>query len=93
MNVGSTHGVALLTKGLMSCRFQIGKFLGIDLFVHWTFLLLVAYVFFSSIGEGFNVALFMLAQLLGVFFCVTLHEYGHAMAARRFRSEEHTSEL
>jgi len=84
VNVGSTHGVALLTKGLMSCRFQIGKFLGIDLFVHWTFLLLVAYVFFSSIGEGFNVALFMLAQLLGVFFCVTLHEYGHAMAARRF---------
>ncbi len=24
------------------------------------------------------------AQLLGVFLCVTLHEYGHAMAARRF---------
>lgn len=26
----------------------------------------------------------MLAQLFGVFFCVTLHEYGHAMAARYF---------
>ena len=26
----------------------------------------------------------MVAQLLGVFFCVTLHEYGHVIAARCF---------
>jgi len=77
-------GVLSLSDGLFSRRFRIGKYLGINLFVHWTFFLLVAYVFLSSLGEGSQTAFFMLAQLLGVFFCVTLHEYGHAMAARRF---------
>lgn len=73
-----------MSNRLLAHRFNAGKYLGIDLFVHWTFLLLAAYVFFSSLGEGVLVASFMLAQLLGVFFCVTLHEYGHAMAARYF---------
>lgn len=73
-----------MSEGLLSRRFRIGKYLGINVFVHWTFLLLAAYVFLSSLGEGFAVAIFMVMQLLGVFFCVTLHEYGHAMAARRF---------
>jgi len=77
-------GVSGLSKGLLSRRIKIGKYLGIDLFVHWTFLLLAAYIFLSSLVDGLSVALFMIAQFLGVFFCVTLHEYGHAMAARLF---------
>lgn len=73
-----------MSNRLLAHRFRAGRYLGIDLFIHWTFLLLAAYVFLSSLGEGVWVASFMLAQLFGVFFCVTLHEYGHAMAARYF---------
>ncbi len=47
-------------------------------------MLLVLYVISSTISEGVTFAAFMVAQLFGVFFCVTLHEYGHAMAARQF---------
>lgn len=73
-----------MSNRLLAHRFRAGRYLGIDLFIHWTFLLLAAYVFLSSLGEGVWVASFMLAQLFGAFFCVTLHEYGHAMAARYF---------
>ena len=73
-----------MSQSLLARRFKLGNYLGVDLFVHWSFLLLATYVFLSSIEKGFSVAFFMVAQLLGVFFCVTLHEYGHVVAARCF---------
>ncbi len=71
---------------MASQRLKLGTFLGIDLFVHWSFLLLVAYVVYASRRMGGDLAMvgFSVAQLLAVFACVTLHEYGHAMAARGF---------
>ncbi|TWT82714.1 putative zinc metalloprotease Rip3 [Planctomycetes bacterium CA13] len=65
-------------------RLKLGTYLGIDLYVHWTFALLIAYVAFESQTEGLGGMAFGVLQLFGVFLCVTLHEYGHAMAARRF---------
>jgi len=65
-------------------RIKLGTFLGIGVFVHWTFLLLVAYVAYSAREDGLGGVLFGIALLLGVFLCVTLHEYGHALAARQF---------
>ena len=73
-----------MSQSLLARRFKLGNYLGVDLFVHWSFLLLTTCVFLSSIEKGFSVAFFMVAQLLGVFFCVTLHEYGHVIAARCF---------
>ena len=49
-----------------------------------SFALVVAFVAISSRGGGATGIVFGVAQLLGVFLCVTLHEYGHAMAARRY---------
>lgn len=69
---------------MSSQRFRLGTFLGIDLFVHWTFGLLIAYVVYLSWDYGSEMITFAVAQLLAVFLCVTLHEYGHAMAARRY---------
>jgi stage IV sporulation protein FB len=65
-------------------RLSLGRYLGIGLYVHWTFALLIIYVAITARGEGPAGMVYGVAQLLGVFLCVTLHEYGHAMAARRF---------
>jgi Zn-dependent protease len=73
-----------LPESLLNRRLKLGRFLGIDLFVHWTFGLVIVYVAFMTRQMGIEAIAFSIAQLLGVFFCVTLHEYGHAMAARRF---------
>ncbi|HUF62321.1 MAG TPA: site-2 protease family protein [Verrucomicrobiales bacterium] len=70
----------------MKHALRLGRWFGVDVFVHWTFLLLVAWVFFEflSIGAGILGALYALALLAAVFLCVILHELGHSLAARRF---------
>lgn len=65
-------------------RLKLGTFFGIDLFVHWTFALVVGYVLLLTRDLGAWAIGFSLLQLFGVFLCVTLHEYGHALAARRY---------
>ena len=73
-----------MPESLLNRRLTLGTYLGIELFVHWSFGLLVLFVALNSLSEGMGGVLFAIAQLFGVFFCVTLHEYGHAMAARRY---------
>ncbi len=70
----------------MDQRLSLGRWFGIDLFVHWSFALLLVYVGYSTAAEGGSqtMVLFSVAQLLAVFVCVVLHEYGHCLAARRF---------
>ena len=65
-------------------RLKLGTFLGIGLYVHWTFALLLGYLAYDAREYGAPGMLFAVAVSIGVFTCVTLHEYGHAMAARRF---------
>jgi len=74
---------------LAAQRLKLGRFFGIELFVHWTFGLVVAYVAFTTYSDGGTPAMiaFSVSQLLAVFACVTLHEYGHSLAARRFGVE------
>lgn len=71
---------------LASQRFKLGTFFGIGLYVHWTFSLLIVYVIYVTWASGAVPAMiaFSVAQLLAVFLCVTLHEYGHALSARRY---------
>jgi Zn-dependent protease len=63
---------------------KLGKAFGIPLFVHPTFLLLVAWVFYLSRDQGVFAGFFSTAVAITVFACITLHELGHALAARRF---------
>jgi Zn-dependent protease len=65
---------------------RLGKFFGIDLYVHGTFWLLPLLILFSALSAGATAAeagvevLFVFA----VFGCVVLHEVGHALAARTY---------
>jgi len=64
---------------------KLGRFFGVDLFIHGTFWILPVFVLLSGwSGGGLDSALFDTAFLFAVFGCVVLHEYGHVFAARVF---------
>lgn len=64
---------------------EIGRFSGIDVKVHWTFFLLLA--FFAFLGyqaSGSAVgALTATLTIAALFLCVLLHEFGHSLVAQR----------
>lgn len=66
--------------------FRIGSLAGIPIGIHWTFLLILVWVGASSLSNGGNSEdlVFNLVLVLAVFFCIILHELGHALTARRF---------
>jgi Zn-dependent protease/CBS domain-containing protein len=59
---------------------------GIDLYVHPTFLMLIAWVAFVHWQPDHSMAsaLAGVGFVLALFACVVLHEFGHALTARRF---------
>jgi Zn-dependent protease len=63
---------------------KLGKFFGIDTYVHGTFWLLPLFVLFTNLSAGFDAVAFHLALVFAVFFCVALHEVGHALAAAAY---------
>ncbi len=70
----------------MKWSWKIGEFAGIGVYMHATFLILVGWIFLSNYlaGQGLAAALGSLAFVLALFLCVVLHEYGHALTARRY---------
>jgi len=70
----------------MKKSLKIGSVAGIGIFLHWTFLLLLAGIFAFYLFQGNTVAsaLAGVGIIAAVFGCVVLHELGHALTARRF---------
>jgi Zn-dependent protease/predicted transcriptional regulator len=70
----------------MKWQWKLGTFAGIDVFVHATFLLIVGWYGFTYWQETRTLfgALEGVAFILLLFLAVTLHEYGHALTARKF---------
>lgn len=70
----------------MNNSWHLGRFAGIDVRIHWTFLLLPVWIYFSNMAAGSGAVAASVAVLfvLAIFGCVVLHEYGHALTARRF---------
>jgi Zn-dependent protease/CBS domain-containing protein len=70
----------------MKWSWRIGSLAGIELRIHATFLLLVAWVGAAhwTAGRSLDAALQGVLFILALFACVVLHELGHAMAARQF---------
>lgn len=70
----------------MKWSWKIGRFAGIDVYIHTTFLLLVAFFGFSYWQQTRTLGgtLEGIGFLLALFLLVVLHEYGHALTARRY---------
>src|ERR687885_2420688 len=73
----------------MGSSFKIGRAFGIDVKVHWTFLLLLAFFAFLGYQDsgGLIGALATMAVIVTLFFCVLLHEFGHSLVAQRLGIE------
>lgn len=70
----------------MKGSLSIASFAGIPVKIHWSFGLLLLYVAFEASKNGFQpiVLLITIGFVLSLFFCVILHEFGHALMAKRF---------
>src|SRR5262245_23051564 len=71
----------------MKGSWKIAQLAGIGIFVHWTLLILLAFlaVRFLVVGGGdVEVVVSGLALVAAVFACIVLHELGHALAAKRY---------
>ena len=69
----------------MRWSFHLARIAGIEVRIHFTFLLLLAFFGFTFFNEGgLPAAIDAVVFICLVFLCVLLHEFGHAFAARRY---------
>lgn len=70
----------------MRWSLSLGKYAGIKVFVHWTFLILIGWIVMSTLyrGQSLEDAVWTVLFVFAIFLCVTLHEFGHALAAKRY---------
>ena len=64
----------------------VGVFAGIPVKLHWSFALIIPFIAFQTAASGYaldNVIWFSVF-VLSIFGSVLLHEYGHALTARRY---------
>jgi stage IV sporulation protein FB len=72
----------------MSWSFPIARLLGSEIRIHVTFFLLLAWIGVARYLEGgAPAAVEGLILILAIFACVVAHEFGHALAARRYGIE------
>lgn len=70
----------------MKWSWKLATVAGIDIFVHWTFLLLIGWIIIVYAARESSVAqiAWVIGFVLSIFGCVVLHELGHALTARRY---------
>ncbi len=70
----------------MRWSWKIGRLAGINVYMHATFVLLLAFIVFASWSEkhDLNETAVAVVFILAIFACVILHELGHALTARRY---------
>jgi Zn-dependent protease/predicted transcriptional regulator len=78
-----------LSSSLMKWSLKLGSVAGIGVYLHWTFVLLIGWIFLAHLGAGETPreALAGVGFILALFGCVVLHEFGHALTAKRYGVE------
>jgi Zn-dependent protease len=70
----------------MKWSWRLGKFAGIDVYLHATFVLFIAWIALTHWMSGHDVGAMVsgTAFILALFGSVLLHEFGHALTARKY---------
>jgi Zn-dependent protease/predicted transcriptional regulator len=70
----------------MNWKIKLGEFSGIQVYIHITFALLLGWLGFLywTRGTGLFSMLEGLSFIIALFVCVVLHEFGHALTAKRY---------
>lgn len=65
----------------------IGSYAGIKVFIHWTFWIITGWIFLMhyNMGHGVNEGLWGVLFIFVLFGCIVLHEFGHALTAKRYK--------
>lgn len=71
---------------MRSWSLPVGKYFGIQVYIHWTFWILIVWIFLlhARLSEGVSQGIWGVLFVLALFGCVVLHEFGHALTAKRF---------
>ena len=70
----------------MGWSLRLGKWFGVEVNVHLTFLLFIGFLALTGFAATRNAGAVAgnIGFMLALFLCVLLHEFGHALAARRY---------
>src|SRR3972149_1963956 len=70
----------------MKWSWKLGEIAGIGVYMHATFLILIAWVALAHWQQGHSAAAVVagVGFILALFGCVVLHELGHALTARKY---------
>jgi Zn-dependent protease/predicted transcriptional regulator len=70
----------------MKWSLTLGSFAGIRVYLHWTFVLMLGWILLAPLarGQGWAAAWGGVGFILALFGCVLLHEFGHALTAKRY---------
>lgn len=70
----------------MKYALYIGRIVGVKIYIHWTFIFLIAWVIITGLQNNTpgKSVLWVSALTIAVFSCIILHELSHAVVARRF---------
>ncbi len=72
---------------------HLGTYFAIPVYLHWSFFLLIGYIVYDSYSRGMdqvNIVWFVLLTVT-IFLCVTLHEFAHALTAKKYKI--HTKDI
>lgn len=70
----------------MKWSWKLGEFAGIGVYVHTTFFLIIIWIAVAHWVQGASLAMMLSAIgfILALFGCVVLHEFGHALTAKKY---------
>ena len=72
---------------IMKWSFKLGSIFGIEFRIHFTFLILLLFIYIAGIRYGQSQAINGVLFICAVFGCVLIHEIGHSLLARKFGKE------